>query len=112
MIYIGEERNGYGRACMQCDYEAQRCCDKLAHVRVLLRTLVCVSRARMNVCMCERSRVRTPMSKRPYVAHTSEHAGVAGVRRIGAYVFRADGTAVCITDVIKITEVRAAMHNA
>lgn len=73
MIYIGEERNGYGRACMQCDYEAQRCCDKLAHVRVLLRTLVCVSRARMNVCMCERSRVRTPMSKRPYVAHTSEH---------------------------------------
>lgn len=46
MIYIGEERNGYGRACMQCDYEAQRCCDKLAHVRVLLRTLVCVSRAR------------------------------------------------------------------
>lgn len=56
--------------------------------------------------------MRTPMSKRPYVAHTSEHAGVAGVRRIGAYVFRADGTAVCITDVIKITEVRAAMHNA
>lgn len=36
----------------------------------------------------------------------------AHVRSRGAYVFRADGTAVCITDVIKITEVRAAMHNA
>lgn len=33
-------------------------------------------------------------------------------RMCEAYVFRADGIAVCITDVIKITEVRAAMHNA
>ena len=64
------------------------------------------------------SAVRSPVSKRAYVncrrrggVYVSRVAHVRG-RSAEDYVFRVDGTAVCITDVIKITEVRAAMHNA
>lgn len=53
------------------------------------------------------ARERASVQRYAFVADVAAH-----VRGRGAYVFRADGTAVCITDVIKITEVRAAMHNA
>lgn len=63
--------------------------------------------------------MHSPVSKRAYVDCNDDDVVVvvvvvvaAHVRGRGAYVFRVDGTAVCITDVIKITEVRAAMHNA
>lgn len=48
------------------------------------------------------------------VARARAHRSATTRDARGAYVraFRADVTAVCITDVIKITEVRAAMHNA
>lgn len=60
------------------------------------------------------ARERASVQRYAFVGElTRNDADVAAhVRGRGAYVFRADGTAVCITDVIKITEVRAAMHNA